>query len=114
MSWQRLIWLHTPYGERLELSLQKSLFLQDTPDAKAQQTLRLFQQMLQGQLSEHFFADSRSCVILERKIKRTRSCLVFGIDQGISRGFWLRNGFEEELFFAEDGALLSFGERQDR
>ncbi|MFK7920408.1 MAG: hypothetical protein AB8H47_00550 [Bacteroidia bacterium] len=111
MSWQRLIWLQGPHGTKLEIPLTRSLFLQETAEAKAQQTLELLQLMLAGQrIPDVLLSSSQSYAILEIKIKRSVRCLVYGKSQGISRAFWVRNAFEEELFIQEDTSPYPFAE----
>lgn len=111
MSWQRLIWLQSPHGTKIEIPLTRSLFLQETADAKAQQTLSLLQLMLAGQsIPDVLLSSPQSYGILEIKVKRSVRCLVYGKSQGISRAFWVRNAFEEELFIQEDASPYPFAE----
>lgn len=92
MSWQRLIWLQGPQRATIEIPLVRSLFLQETPDAQAQQSLSLLQMMLAGDSIPAFLLPSeQSYGILEIKVKRSVRCLVYGRLQGVSRAFWVRN-----------------------
>ncbi|MEL7530625.1 MAG: hypothetical protein AAFN10_04920 [Bacteroidota bacterium] len=115
MSWQRLIWLQGPQRATIEIPLTRSLFLQETADAQAQQSLSLLQLMLAGEPIDEFLLGSEQAYgILEIKVKRSRRCLVYGRSQGVSRAFWVRNAYEEELFLQPEGDAYPFGELLSR